>query len=145
MAGRSCGGAPARRGARKEGREVEWACMSARVSPWGAQGCASSREGDMASESCCWQAGGHVALGARRRDVERRGEGQHGSGERRARRWRGTWRREEWRGAAGARESGRRRRRSGAERNREREGLEVEDKDLSAVFQKCRDSTVMPN
>jgi hypothetical protein len=34
---------------------------------------------------------------------------------------------------------------TGAERNREREGLEVEDRDLSAVFQKCRDSTVKPN
>jgi hypothetical protein len=41
----------------------------------------------------------------------------------------GTWRRFKRRGAAGARENGRRRRRSGAERNREREGLEVDDED----------------
>jgi hypothetical protein len=29
--------------------------------------------------------------------------------------------------------------------NRERERLEVEDRDLCAVFKKCRDSTVKPN
>jgi hypothetical protein len=60
--------------------------------------------------------------GRRRRDVEQRGEGQRGSGERRARRWRGTWHGEERCGVARARESGRRRRRSGVEGNREREG-----------------------
>jgi hypothetical protein len=68
------------RGARKEGREVEWACMSARASPWGAQGRASSQGGDTASESCCWQAGGRMALGttAARRGAARRGPAQVG-------------------------------------------------------------------
>jgi hypothetical protein len=30
----------------------------------------------------------------------------------------------------------------GAERNRERRELEVDDGDLAAIFQKCRDSTI---
>jgi hypothetical protein len=33
---RSCGGAPVRRNAWEEGGGVKWACVSARVSPWGA-------------------------------------------------------------------------------------------------------------
>jgi hypothetical protein len=41
-AGRSCGGAPARRRAREEEREVKWACVSATMSSWGARGCTSS-------------------------------------------------------------------------------------------------------
>jgi hypothetical protein len=52
-ASRRYGGAPARRRAREEGGEAEWACMSARVSPWEARGCASSRRGGMVSESRC--------------------------------------------------------------------------------------------
>jgi hypothetical protein len=55
-ASRSYVGAPARRRAREEGGEAEWACVSARVNPWEARGCASSQRGGSASESRCWQA-----------------------------------------------------------------------------------------
>jgi hypothetical protein len=33
----------------------------------------------------------------------------------------------------------------GAERNRERRELEVDEGDLAAIFQKCRDSTIKPS
>jgi hypothetical protein len=78
-AGRCCGGAPARRRAREEEREVKWACVSARVSSRGAQGCTSSQRGGTTGESCCWQARRRVwRLGRRRRDVEGRGEASRG-------------------------------------------------------------------
>jgi hypothetical protein len=74
MAGRSCGGAPARSSAREEGRQWKCECVKERVSSLGAQGCASSRGGGTASESRCWQVGERRgALGRRRRDVEGQG------------------------------------------------------------------------
>jgi hypothetical protein len=80
-ASRSYGGAPARRRAREEGGEAEWACVSARVSPWEARGCTSSRVGGTASESRYWQARRRTwRFGRRRRDVEEQGEGQRGVG-----------------------------------------------------------------
>jgi hypothetical protein len=79
MAGRSCGGAPARSSAQEEGRQWKCECVKARVSSLGAQGCASSRGGGTVSESRCWQAGGRRgALGRLRRDVEGRGRASGG-------------------------------------------------------------------
>jgi hypothetical protein len=78
-ASRSCGGAPARRSARREERQCKCGCVNARVSALGAQGCASSQGGGTASEGKGWQAGGvRGALGRRRRDVEGRGGASKG-------------------------------------------------------------------
>jgi hypothetical protein len=76
--------------------------------------------------------------------VEGRGEGQQrpGSG------GRGLWRaRGVKRSGAGQLELGKMAGEGGGVRRREKqreEGLEVEDRDLSASLQKCRDSTVKP-
>jgi hypothetical protein len=55
----------------------------------------------------------------------------------------GTWRGEEQRGGSWGSRNGWRRRRGHGHREKQREGgLEVDDEDLSAIFQKCKDSTV---
>jgi hypothetical protein len=133
-------GAPARSSAREERREWKSECVKARVNSLGAQGCASNRGGGTASKSRCWQAGGVRGGsgdgGATWRGGEKPAEagqavgtgvgghvarGQLGLGKRPAE-------------AAGSRA-----------RAEQGEGLEVEDRDLSAIFQKCRGSTVKPN
>jgi hypothetical protein len=73
MASRSCGGAPVRRSARGEERQLKCGCVNARVSALGAQGRASSQGGGTASEDRGWQAGSvRGVLGRRRRNVEGR-------------------------------------------------------------------------
>jgi hypothetical protein len=73
------------------------------------------------------------------------GRGPARGGEGWAQCWRGTWRGEERRGAAGARENGRRRRRGRAQRETERGGAGGRRfGDLAAIFRKCRDSTINP-
>jgi hypothetical protein len=82
---------------------------------------------------------------AARAAAARRGGARSGpaeAGKRRARCRRGTWRGEERRRVAGAREMVGEGSGVGAERNRERRELEVDEGDLAAIFQKCRDSTV---
>jgi hypothetical protein len=80
---------------------------------------------------------------AARRGGARRGPAE--AGKRRARCRRGTWRGEERPGAAGAQETASEGGGVGAERNRERRELEVDEGDLAAIFQKCRDSTIKPS
>jgi hypothetical protein len=140
---RSYGGAPARRRAREEERQRKCECVKARVRSQDAQGHASSRGGGTASESRCWQARRRAwRLGRRRRDVEEQGEAQRGvgSGGRGAGAARGAGKSD-----AGQLELGKSTGEGGevgAERNRERRELEVDDGDLAAIFQKCRDSIV---
>jgi hypothetical protein len=95
-------------------------------------------------------AGSPAACVAARVVAARRGGAGRGparGGEWRAHALEGTWPGEERRGAARAQETaGKGGGVTGAERNRGREGgLEVDDEDLSAIFQKYRDSTVKPN
>jgi hypothetical protein len=80
-ASRSCGGGPARCGARE--RKCQWKCrcVKARGSAWEALGCARGsdegvvmQEQELASRRESWR------LGRRWRDVERRGESQRGVG-----------------------------------------------------------------
>jgi hypothetical protein len=67
-------------------------------------------------------------------------------GEQRERALEGTWRREERRGGSWGSRTSRRRRRGHGRREKQREGgLEVDDEDLSVIFQKWRDSTIKPN
>jgi hypothetical protein len=69
-------------------------------------------------------------------------EGPAGAGKRWARVLEGTWREVERHGAAGAWEHGRQRCGVGRREKQREEELEVEDRDLCAILQKCRDSTV---
>jgi hypothetical protein len=66
------------------------------------------------------------------------------SGERRAGCGNSTWREERRRGGGGCTAHGRRGWRGVGQRNRGGEGLEVDEGELSAIFQKCRDSTIKP-
>jgi hypothetical protein len=95
--------------------------------------------------SSCWQARWRTwRLGLRQRNVEGQGEGQRGvvSGGRGAGGARGTEK-----SGAGQLELGKTASEGGGVGRREKqreEGLEVDDGDLAAIFQKCRDSTVKP-
>jgi hypothetical protein len=73
------------------------------------------------------------------------GAGQRGPGKRRCGCWGGMWREEERRGGSGCSAHGRRGRRGVGQRGNRAEGLEVDEGDLVAISQKCRDSTVKPS
>jgi hypothetical protein len=78
----------------------------------------------------------------------RRGEAGRGparDGRRRGRCLGGTWRRGERRGGGRCSAHGRRSGWVGCEQNRTGEGLDVDEGDLFAISQKCRDSTVKPS
>jgi hypothetical protein len=93
----------------------------------------------LASRRRAWRLGRR-----RRRDVEGRGEASGG----RASGGRGRWRARGAEGSyAGQLGLGKRPAKAAGSRARAEQGkgLEVEDRDVSAFFQKCRDSTVKPN
>jgi hypothetical protein len=116
---------------RKRSRMGVRECKSESVGSSGTRLTSRRRHGEgellLASQRRAWR------LGRRRRDVEGRGEGQRGSGERRAWRWRARGAEKSGAGQLGlgkvAGEGGGVRAR--AEHG---EGLEVEDRDLSAIF-----------
>jgi hypothetical protein len=82
------------------------------------------------------------AVAARRGEA---GAGQRGLGKRRRGCWGGTWCEEWQRGAVGARHMAGKGRRGGERRGNKAEGLEVDEEDLVAISQKCRDSTIKPS
>jgi hypothetical protein len=113
------------------------------VSLWGAPGRAQGPE-----------EGEGVAVGNRREawrlgaTAARRGEAGRGpawGGERQRRCWGGMWRRGKRRGGSKCSAHGQRGWRGSGRVENRAEGLEVDEGDLVAISQKCRDSTVKPS
>jgi hypothetical protein len=71
---RGSGKAPARWGARESERQWKCTCVSARMSPWGAPGCAQGpEEGTAMREQLLATSERRGGSGRRRRDMERQG------------------------------------------------------------------------
>jgi hypothetical protein len=129
-------------------KKWQWKCrrVKARVSAWEAPGRARgpeedvvAREQELASRREAWR------LGRWRRDVERREEGQRGvgNGAASAAEARGT--EESGAGAADAWHMAGEGGGVGQRRKQRRRELEVDEGDLFAISQNCRDSTIKPS